>query len=79
METSQTKQEQQNKSKQLTPTLNFNESAAETHGALRHSAGFDLMQLFAEFRALHASVLFFWSRSDASRSPGREIRRSDSV
>ncbi|HEX2541814.1 MAG TPA: sensor histidine kinase [Caldimonas sp.] len=73
METSQTDEEQQSKSKQLTRTLGVDESAAETHGALRHSAGFDLMQLFAEFRALRASVLSLWSRSELASAPGRAI------
>ena len=39
------------------------ESAATAHGALRQIAGFDLVQLFAEFRALRASVLALWQRS----------------
>jgi signal transduction histidine kinase len=37
---------------------------AAEHGALRQMAGFDLVQLFAEFRALRASVMLFWKRSD---------------
>jgi signal transduction histidine kinase len=73
METSQTKEEQRSKSKRLIPPQGVEESAAESHGALRHSAGFDLLQLFAEFRALRASVLSLWSRSDASSAPGRGI------
>ena len=36
-------------------------TAAAVHGALRHDAGFDLRQLFAEYRALRASVLRLWS------------------
>lgn len=36
------------------------ETAAATHGALRHSAGFDLAQLTAEFRALRNCVLRLW-------------------
>lgn len=39
------------------------DSAASLHGALRQVAGFDLVQLFAEFRALRASVLALWQRS----------------
>jgi hypothetical protein len=38
------------------------DTAATAHGALRHLSGFDLVQLFAEFRALRASVLALWSR-----------------
>ena len=37
---------------------------ASEHGALRQMAGFDLVQLFAEFRALRASVMLSWRRSD---------------
>ena len=39
---------------------------AAEHGALRQMAGFDLVQLFAEFRALRASVMLLWKRSEAS-------------
>ncbi len=39
-------------------------TAAAEHGALRQMAGFDLVQLFAEFRALRVSVMHFWKRSD---------------
>lgn len=38
---------------------------AAEHGALRLMAGFDLVQLFAEFRALRASVMQLWKASDA--------------
>jgi len=40
-------------------------SAAAEHGALRQMAGFDLVQLFAEFRALRASVMALWQRHEA--------------
>src|SRR5215204_394605 len=70
MDTAQTAQEQSDKSKDLAPARGFDESAAESHGTLRHTAGFDLPQLFAEFRALRASVLSLWSRADASSAPG---------
>src|SRR4051794_17467547 len=72
MDTAQTEQERKDKSKDLAPT-SIDESAAESHGTLRHTAGFDLPQLFAEFRALRASVLSLWSRSEASRVPGQGI------
>ena len=73
METSQTAQEQKDKSTDLDPPKGVDESAAESHGTLRHTAGFDLPQLFAEFRALRASVLSLWSRSEDRSAPGREI------
>lgn len=44
------------------------ETAAGEHGALRQMAGFDLVQLVAEYRALRASVLLSWMRSDEIRS-----------
>jgi signal transduction histidine kinase len=40
--------------------LEGKETAAATHGALRHLVGFDLRQLAAEYRALRASVLKLW-------------------
>ncbi len=42
------------------------EKAAEEHGALRQMAGFDLIQLVAEFRALRASVLSRWHQSQGA-------------
>lgn len=38
-------------------------TAAAEHGELRQLAGFDLVQLFAEFRALRASVMALWKAS----------------
>ena len=43
-------------------------TAAAIHGGLRHESGFDLRQLFAEFRALRASVLRLWSEQAAEAS-----------
>ena len=45
-------------------------TAAATHGALRQMAGFDLVQLVAEFRAMRASVLALWRRSQTSDGAG---------
>lgn len=73
METSQTAQEQKDKSTDLAPPTGIGESAAESHGTLRHTAGFELTQLFAEFRALRASVLSLWSRSEDQSAPGQGI------
>jgi len=36
------------------------DSAAGTHGTLRHVSGFSLLQLTAEYRALRATVLRLW-------------------
>lgn len=44
-------------------------TAAAVHGGLRHTAGFDLRQLFAEYRALRASVLRLWSEQAGESSP----------
>lgn len=74
METSQTRAEQASKATDITPPAGDLESAAESHGTLRHMAGFDLVQLVAEFRALRASVLSLWEHSGESSAPGEAIR-----
>lgn len=61
LETSQTPLAQSDKSKGLAPPLSARETAAATHGALRHVSGFDLNQLGAEYRALRASVIRLWT------------------
>src|SRR6185436_12546323 len=60
MENTQTEMQQSDKSKGWGPVLDGKETAAATHGALRHLVGFDLRQLAAEYRALRASVLKLW-------------------
>lgn len=65
METGQTPGERSVKSKQLMPAGGAVETAAAAHGALRQIAGFDLLQLVGEFRALRASVLALWRRRTA--------------
>ena len=62
IETFQTDAEQSDKSKGLAEGLAGKETAATTHGALRHIAGFDLEQLGSEYRALRASVIRSWKR-----------------
>jgi hypothetical protein len=54
METGQTTAERSIKSKQLGLATDAVYTAAAAHGALRQLAGFDLMQLVGEFRALRA-------------------------
>lgn len=61
LESSQTALAQSDKSKGLAPPLSARETAAATHGALRHLSGFDLNQLGAEYRALRASVIRLWT------------------
>jgi signal transduction histidine kinase len=64
LETSQTALAQSDKSKGLALPLSARETAAATHGALRHVSGFDLNQLGAEYRALRASVIRLWTLSN---------------
>ena len=64
METNQTEAERFSKSKRVMAPPGIAESAASTHGAARQTSGFELPQLVGEFRAMRASVLGFWSRSD---------------
>ena len=64
IETDQTELEQAYKSKGFVQIAAATRTAAMTHGALRHLAGFDLRQLAAEFRALRASVLRLWLKQD---------------
>ena len=65
METAQTDEEQSAKSKEMTQPTGSPENAAADHGTLRQLEGFDLLQLVGEFRAMRASVLALWNRSDA--------------
>ena len=39
------------------------DSAAETHGDLRHESGFDIVQMFAEYLALRASIVKLWTNA----------------
>ena len=65
IESGQTDLEQAYKSKGHVQIAEAARTAAMTHGALRHLAGFDLRQLVAEFRALRASVLRLWLKRGA--------------
>ena len=60
METRQTEGERATKSTGDAPPNTGADTAATLHGTLRQHAGFDLVQLVAEFRALRASVLALW-------------------
>lgn len=64
MNTAQTAREQKDKAQgegtDKTPALDI---AAASHGELRHTAGFDLVQMTSEFRHLRACVLRFWGES----------------
>ena len=67
LEAAQTDAQQTDKSKGWAPVLDGKETAAATHGALRHLVGFDLRQLAAEYRALRASVLKLWREHHSLR------------
>ena len=69
IETSQTDQQQALKSKGLGPVFHGKETAAASHGILRHAVGFDLQQLVAEFRALRATVLRLWIAKESYGDP----------
>jgi signal transduction histidine kinase len=68
LETSQTPLAQSDKSKGLAQPLSARQTAAATHGALRHVSGFDLNQLGAEYRALRASVIRLWMLANQSNA-----------
>jgi signal transduction histidine kinase len=67
MEVGLTDEERAAQSKETTQPPDSPESAAASHGTLRHRVGFDLVQLVAEFRAMRASVIALWRRSDSAR------------
>ncbi len=63
MRSHQSEAERDAKSKGAEPTPGGARTIAAAHGALRHLAGFDLAQVVSEFRAMRASVLAMWRRS----------------
>jgi signal transduction histidine kinase len=60
IDTEQNAGQQYQKSRGQTLEAGGTESAASTHGTLRHASGFTLLQLTAEFRALRATVMRLW-------------------
>lgn len=78
MELGHSDQERADQSQDIVPTEASTTTAAAEHGALRQMAGFDLVQLFAEFRAMRASVMAFRQRSagaETGSSSTEEITR----
>jgi signal transduction histidine kinase len=73
MELQQSDQERADEAQDIVPTEASTTSAAAEHGALRQLAGFDLVQLFAEFRAMRASVMAFWQRSEGAESGSASV------
>lgn len=69
----QSDQERAEESQDIVPTQASTTSAAAEHGALRQMAGFDLVQLFAEFRALRASVMALRQRSEGAEAGSSSI------
>lgn len=65
MDTPQSLQQEIDKSQGLGPSV-VEESAAETHAALRFLDGFTLDQMVSEYRALRSSVLRLWLSQGAS-------------
>ena len=66
MEVQRTDSQRAAQSRDIAPPAGSATTAAAEHGALRQMAGFDLVQLFAEFRAMRASVLAFWHKSESA-------------
>lgn len=73
MELPQSEQERADEAQDIAPTEESTSSAAAEHGALRQMAGFDLVQLFAEFRAMRASVMAFWQMSEGAEAGSSSI------
>ena len=64
LRTDQSNAQELRKSQGLAPPAATGEaSAAQTHALLRAKAGFDVMQMVSEYRALRATVLRKWLRS----------------
>jgi signal transduction histidine kinase len=65
LRTAQTLKQQASKSRgEAVPAPHSAETAAELHAVLRAQGGFTLQQLVAEYRALRASVLRRWAKSE---------------
>ena len=61
--TRQTKREQSNKSKGIAPVNKINKASVD-HGIERLDAGFSIIEIMSEFRALRASVIALWGKSN---------------
>lgn len=69
IESSQSDQQQVVKSTGRGPVFHGAKTAAASHGLVRHTAGFELPQLVAEFRALRATVLRQWAAATRDGDP----------
>lgn len=63
--TAQTKRQQSDKSKGV-DSANKRNQASEEHGVERLESGFNIGEVVSEFRALRASVLALWSKSNSN-------------
>lgn len=63
IESAQTQSEQKIKSHGLKRETLTVDTAAQTHAALRHTDGFDIIEMVSEYRALRATVCHLWSES----------------
>lgn len=61
LESPQSPSEQFDKSRGLSRLVPVKETAAETHGTLRHDDGYDIMEMVSEYRALRASIIKLWT------------------
>jgi len=69
LETPQDKSEQKTKSEGNKPAPKVDITAAEEHGAGRAESGFTVEQMVAEFRALRATVIRLWTKSQGAIGP----------
>lgn len=70
LNTPQDKSEQKEKSTGNQPVVDDSITAAEEHGAGRAESGFSVEQMVAEFRALRASVIRLWTKSQGGIAAG---------
>ncbi|MEM9964753.1 MAG: HAMP domain-containing sensor histidine kinase [Asticcacaulis sp.] len=63
IESAQTKSEQKVKSHGLKPDILTGDTAAQTHAALRHTDGFDIIEMVSEYRALRATICHLWAET----------------
>ncbi len=60
IDSEQSPQQQENKSKGLAPDALNTDTPAGIHGTVRQGSGFTMLQLIAEYRAMRACVLKLW-------------------
>ncbi len=68
LESPQTAREQIRKSHGKNDSVDYEDSAAEIHGNIRHDEGFDIVQMVSEYRALRSSVIILWTKANRTLS-----------